>query len=1012
VAAPPDASAEPLEVDVSGGATIGRYVVLYRHGRGGMGHVYAAYDPELDRKVAIKLLRHVGTSKRQKRARARLMREAQALARLSHPNVVSIHDVGLHDGRVFVAMEFLEGLTLRRWTEVETHHWKDVVKVFSQAGRGLAAAHEAGLVHRDFKPDNAIVGSDGRVVVLDFGLARFGLDRSPEEAEPASDEDAVIDLEVAAMSPLAPLTRDGALVGTPAYMGPEQLRGSPADQRSDQFAFCVALYEAVYGEHPFVLDESEDLERAVLRGIVREAPRTRNVPGWIRTVLLRGLNADPKSRFPTMDHLLTALSRDPWKRRRRIGLIAVGTAAVAGLAYFGGRHLAREQNRCDGAAEILEGVYSDSSKARAEAAFVATDKPYAAAAWHTTAEKLDAYAQSWTTARTAVCEATWVDEDASEEVLLLRLGCLQDRLDAFASLVGLFESADATVVERAVVAVHGLEPVAPCQEIDSADPTEETRSDVERDELARLRRELARAEALAYAGKYVDGLDVVDRVVAEAQDFGDHRLQADALFVQGTLRQRNGETDAAEQSLRDAVFTAEAANAMDAAARAWIELLDIARLKPQLAEEATQWERHASSLINRLDEGSDLEARLYYNLANLRYAQGRYDDAISFHKRALELREAVFGPKHVKVGESLRGLGTAYEAAGRFDEAVDQQRRAQMVLESLLGPNHPEVARVLTDLAIAYDDQGQRDKARPLYERAIAVFEKAHGPDHPQVAAALNNLAGCFYQDSEFDKAGVLFSRALTIYETTYGPEHPDVALTLGNLGLVAEGQQRFQEAIIYHQRALALREEILGVEHPDVAVSLRNLGDLYQYLERYEEALTHHERAVAILEKALGPGHPRVATVLLGEGIDHERLGHAERALELYHAALRIREHTLAADHVDVAEASSRLGLAWLELGAPEQARQYLERALDIYEASAIGFSERGRTRFGLARLLGSGTAEERARAAELARGALEDYRSDPFGYPAETREVRRWLKARTGGPADEHPSDNDGNP
>src|SRR5262245_37690244 len=206
-----------------------------------MGVVYAAYDPELDRRVALKLL-HAGGSVE---ARKRLLREAQAMARLAHPNVIAVHDVGTWGDEVFVAMEFVEGPTLAERVRDEEPGWREVLDLYLQAGEGLAAAHVAGIVHRDFKPQNALVGRDGRVRVLDFGLARGTGALPPREAEEGPDSGAAPGLLV------TPLTRSGSRMGTPAYMSPEQFEGLPADELSDQFSFCVALYEALYGERPF-----------------------------------------------------------------------------------------------------------------------------------------------------------------------------------------------------------------------------------------------------------------------------------------------------------------------------------------------------------------------------------------------------------------------------------------------------------------------------------------------------------------------------------------------------------------------------------------------------------------------------------------------------------------------------------------------------------------------------------------------------------------------------------------
>jgi formylglycine-generating enzyme required for sulfatase activity len=324
------------------GAQIGRYVIVESVGSGAMGVVYGAYDPELDRKVALKLLKPGHGAK--ETARERLLREAKAMARLQHPNVVAVHDVGVFEGRVFLAMEFLGAGTIKSWLAEKPRTWREIVKVFAAAGRGLAAAHAAGIVHRDFKPDNVLLDKDGRPRVVDFGIAReSGVVES--EIDQATND---IALEADAREssggrPLLTLTKTGVLVGTPAYMAPEQFMGERSDERTDQFSFCVALYEALYGERPFAGDDMLSISLNVTQEQLRPLPRDRGVPAWVRRVIIRGLRADPSARWPTMAALITALERDPVTRRRRLAtgwgtaVVLVATVAVAGQ-IIRGRH--------------------------------------------------------------------------------------------------------------------------------------------------------------------------------------------------------------------------------------------------------------------------------------------------------------------------------------------------------------------------------------------------------------------------------------------------------------------------------------------------------------------------------------------------------------------------------------------------------------------------------------------------------------------------------------------------
>ncbi len=346
--------AAALGVILERGQTINRFVVLGLVGRGGMGEVYAAYDPELDRKVAIKLLR----TRDAVEAKSRLLREAQAIAKLQHPNVVVVYDVGTHGDYVFIAMEFVEGKTANAWLHAGHRTRREILDTYLAAGRGLAAAHAAGMVHRDFKPDNVMVTQDGQVRVMDFGLARNVTDQEREAERSAPSAEAVAEAARAldAQAEFDPdatmnlgqskpgvaqaqsntylsmkLTQTGAMLGTPAYMAPEQFAGRRTDERTDQFSFCVALYEALYDQRPFAGETFHALMASVKAGDVRPAQPKASVPGWMRRALLRGLMADPDKRHPSMVALLSALTTDPTVRWRRLALVP----AIALVTHLG-----------------------------------------------------------------------------------------------------------------------------------------------------------------------------------------------------------------------------------------------------------------------------------------------------------------------------------------------------------------------------------------------------------------------------------------------------------------------------------------------------------------------------------------------------------------------------------------------------------------------------------------------------------------------------------------------------
>ncbi|MCA9649741.1 MAG: serine/threonine protein kinase, partial [Myxococcales bacterium] len=496
---------------------LGRFRIVGMLGQGGMGRVLEAHDDTLDRRVAVKQLHQdAGPGHRQ-----RMLREAQALARLSHPNVIQVYDAAEQDGRLFIAMELVDGQTLWDWHKTP-RPWPECVRVYEEAARGLAAAHAEGIVHRDFKPANCIIDDRGRVKVLDFGLARGvddmdeaepsveervrtlgvaidpvtvvepGLTRvdgdlaSPVAVVPRGDEDDARDGEAppdsadASPSPARSddavggraivdhsgalslrLTQTGAMLGTPAYMAPEQAAGRPPDARSDQFSLCVALFEAIYGERPYA--GSPGFALLADEGAGLEFPRVRaglpGVPGWLRKVLARGLSADKVDRFPTMVALLEAIERGH-RRRRRVGLAvaAAGVLAAAGLWMAG----AREAAPCEGLRDAGLPGWGASQRTAVREALGSEGGERGEALWTATERGLDEYARAWSDVRARACEATHVERVASPELLELRSACLDARALRVQATVEQLSSADSQVAAHAAQAVRSLPPVEPC----------------------------------------------------------------------------------------------------------------------------------------------------------------------------------------------------------------------------------------------------------------------------------------------------------------------------------------------------------------------------------------------------------------------------------------------------------------------------------------------------------------------------------------------------------------------
>lgn len=816
-----------MDAPLPRGTAVGRYLVLERLGTGGMGVVYAAYDPELDRRIALKLLRSKALGLDADKARAHLLHEAQAMARVSHPNVVPVYDVGTFRGQVFLAMELVDAQTLRQWLKEAPRPWRQVRDVLLQAGRGLAAAHAAGIIHGDVKPENILVGKDGRVRVTDFGLARTATVTQGDDGSPRLSG------------------------GTPAYMAPEQfLHEGYADALTDQFSFCAALHEALYGERPFAGETVEQLREEVTAGRVRPSPRGTGVPPWLRRVTLRGLSTRPEERHPSLAALLAALQADPAARiQRRLrfggGVLLLLLCAV-GVTHLVTSHASRV---CEGAERELSIAWGPEQQSAVKSAFLGTGKPFAAAAWMSVQQTLDAYGAAWATTRTAACKATRVRGEQPEAVMAQRMRCLDLRLAELAALTRLFAEADAELVEHAPRAVKSLTPLAACSDgavLASHGPAPihpEARRRAER-----LREALARARALKAAGRYAQAAALLEPVAWEVEEAGERQDAADALLLLAELRDRAGDYAGAESAVFDALWAAEAGRNDEAAARAWTLAVRIAgELREQYAD-AERWRQRAEAAIERLGGDAVLRARLAFHVGGMRYSQGRFAEAAEQYEAAIPPLERAFGPESLEVADVRIDLGSARLAQGNPDEALRLLERALEDVRRAVGPHHPEVARVLLELARARWQRHELKKAETLAREALELLEHALGPEHPQVGNALNLLgAAVQYQAEASDEALPLFERALRIAEKSDGTESSYVAVLISNYANALTLAGRHEEAMARFTQALKTMERKLGPEHPNLVPVLRSMGQMLQRQKRYPEALPYFQRAVDI---------------------------------------------------------------------------------------------------------------------------------------------------------------------
>jgi tetratricopeptide (TPR) repeat protein len=919
----------------------GRYMVFDYLGSGGMGVVLAAYDTRLDRRVALKLLAPEKTSNVTIHdGEARLVREAQAMARLNHPNVVAVYDAGsLEDGALFIAMEYVEGTTLRRWREQQPRTWREVLKAYLAAGRGLSAAHAAGLIHRDFKPDNVLVGEDGRARVMDFGLARPAHGTANEEpVTPPSPE--AFNSEI---------TATGALLGTPKYMAPELVRGEAADVRSDIYAFCVSLYEALYGQLPFPEENMVEYTRARKEGRITPPPVHSEVPAWVTRTVLHGLEADPLQRTASIDELLAALEEDPVARRRdryRALAAAVAGTVLAGLAIWGWAGQRGQEPVCSRVERRLAGVWDPAVKVRVNEALLATGVSYAQATSERVSAALDSYVERWVRQGTALCEA----EQSAQlpRLAALREFCLERRLSRLhATTELLVQGADKELLEKAVQAVYSLPPLEDCvddQTLTAAVPLPENPE--ERAQVKALLEKADRAEALLGTGKYKEGVAAGEALLKQVEQVNHAPLHGQILFMVARLKEALGDYAGAEKLAHEALtYAADGKDAvLMSRTLSFLTVVKGVRLKQlQQAEMLVPVVR----AVARSTGDSLTQALALSQLGHLLMNQGKYNEAWESHRRALELREKVLGPEHPDVASSISNLASAAWWMGRYDEAVEKAERAVALQSKALGPEHPEVIKTLMISAGTLFEVGRYEDALKRHERVLELQEKVLGAQHPSVPISLTNIAITLMSLGRYEEARQRSERAMTLAQKRTDPlklaaAHISLGAALSELG-------RHDEAQRQQESALALRREALGPEHALVAESLRFHGIELAHLRKFREARTELDRALIIHEKALGKDHPDLTYPLVA------------------------------------------LGDLLLDQGKPAKALPFLERAQKLTPEGNI----RAEVRFSLARALWAAKRSERPRAVTLATEARDYWQR--LGHAPRLERTSQWLSSHS---------------
>ncbi len=896
-------SADGADAGFRLGEQVGRYELIRVAGVGGHGVVYEAYDPELSRNVALKVMHRRGQSEQQ---RVRLRREAQAMAQVHHANVAQVFDVGLHGGELFVAMEFLGGVTLSQWLREGKHSWRSIAEVVCLAGQGLAAAHRADLVHRDFKPDNIVFTDSGkRVCVTDFGLVSVGA-----AAEIAHDSDDGVDV-----------TRTGASVGTPAYMAPEVFHGSAADARSDQFSFCITLFEALFGVRPFAGTTIGALREAVSRGAISEVLVPKGGAPVLR-IVRRGLQADPNARYPSMDALLrelgAALASKNAKRRYPLaagsGLVVAFAVGIFGLAGEG----AEPSDVCGGAEAALASAWGEQPRAGLQNALAGN------ALGERLIAGLDAYGGVWTSHHKAACVATHIHKHQSEEDLRLRLSCLATRrieLGAFVHEV----RANPALADKALMSLGALSAVADCSELDAL---RRMGSDVRNDEAYEgLQTEVARLQAKLQLGEAAQGLTFARELEPKLVAFNHPGLLAKGRAQLASLLQAAGDLEAAKNMYDAAISNAIAAKDEFLVATLWIGLAHLVGADQHKMAEARQLVRVAEVAIERVPRPALLSLRLLAVEATLASGAGELARAEEGFRSAAEGFERDAGAFHPRTLNALHNLGDVLRRLGKLGEAREIWQSLLRVQEERFGPRHSSVAATRMQLGHDAYQRGEMREALGHYQAVLSIRQEVLGAEAPKVGDAHTTVGLALRASGDASGARLHHKQALAIYTERLGAKHPNVALALNNLASTAYGEGKLREAKDLYFQAYEIKKAALGERHQGVAAPLFNYASVLRELDgRCEKAVSLWQEVLAIREDGLPADHPHIAYPLTSLGDCAVEAGESKRAIPMLERALNIRQTHQTAPTV-TAETEFALAQA-LRSSAPKRSRELANKA------------------------------------------------------------------------------------
>lgn len=895
------------------GTPVGRYTVLATVGRGATGVVVSAFDPQLDRKVALKFLHRAIADDDD---HDRIRREAQALARLTHPNVIRVHDVGAYEGRVFMATELVDGSDLATWRDRRRPGWREVVRTMLAVGDGLAAAHAAGLVHRDFKPRNVLMGADGRPRVTDFGQAR-GYDEAPSSWVPRASDDS---LDEPSMD--GSLTRSGGLAGTPAYMAPEQLDGAPPDPLADQWSFCVSLYELLWGHRPFRGSTLPRLAASIRAGDIASVPARPRVPRGLRRVLRRGLSVDPQRRFPSMSALLRELRRATYWRHRVIWAVlpAAGAAAVT-VAVWPTPPAAADY--CERQERRLDAAWGPSRQAAIERTFAASERAYAATSWRRVRERIDAFAQGWSRAQRDACES-----QARGETVDGRMICLHRRFEELEGLLELLEHADADLVEHAVEAAQALPDLPTCDD-DGPPPPADPQARRQLEEINTL---LARAHVASNAGHRERALELAREAASRSESLGLRWPQAEARLTQAVAVDDDGSPEAAIDAFQAAFSAGLAAGHDRVIAHAAMGLAGLVGRTGEF-DEADRWMSLAEAATQRRgDRAGPLPALLENTRGRLEYHRGRFEPALEHFRRGLALDEAAGRGDDPRQGSLHLNIGLALSSLGHYDDALASLEEAMARERYHYGDDHPRVARVLNSLCHVRSYAGQNDAGIEACEQGLVITRDNGGPRSPKLVHLYTNYGSVLFRAGRYLETADAYHDALSLATEIYGEADPMVGNVLNNLGVLHTETGELEKAQQSYQRALVVFDTAFGPEHPSTGILRTNLAMVYAHDGKLDEAEALLRRSIEVLESTLGPEHVDLALSLAELGRLHAQRGQHDQAVPLLERARALRE-AAGGEPVELADTKYALGLSLWERGQGARARALVGEARALYE-------------------------------------------------------------------------------